>query len=43
MPLLMSVWSTSAFDPLLPFRVLAIFPIIDQIADIRREARGDSR
>ncbi len=34
---------TATCDPLLPIRVLAIFSPIDQIADIRREARGDSR
>jgi len=34
---------TATFDPLLPFRTLAILPLIDLPADIRREGRGGSR
>ncbi len=30
----------AVIDPLLPFRTLAILPLIDLTADIRREGRG---
>ena len=33
----------SVVDPELPFRTLAILPLIDRPADIRREGRGGSR
>jgi hypothetical protein len=33
----------AACDPLLPFRTLAILPLIDLTADIRREGRGGGR
>ncbi len=36
-------WRKVSFDPLLPLRTLAIFPLNDLTADIRREGRGGSR
>jgi hypothetical protein len=34
---------TATCDPLLPFRTVAILPLIDLAADIRREGQGGSR